>query len=73
MRGAVLEDEPACLTRGSATAAMEHWLIQVSGTIRVCRNGVAQDIEPLQPVDLERAKPGRGRQPRAGARAPCLS
>lgn len=53
MRGAVLEDEPAYLTRGSATAAMEHWLIQVSGTIRVCRNGVAQDIEPLQPVDLE--------------------
>jgi saccharopine dehydrogenase (NAD+, L-lysine-forming) len=53
MGGAVLEDEPEYLAaRGSAAAAVEHWLIQLSGTIRGWRDGVEREVKPLQPVDL---------------------
>ena len=60
MRGAVVEDEPAYLSSsGSAGAAVEHWLIQISGTIRAWRDGTEQEIRPLQPVELD--YPGIGR------------
>jgi saccharopine dehydrogenase (NAD+, L-lysine forming) len=54
MGGAVVEDEPAYLAeRGSAAAAVEHWLIQLSGTIRGWRDGAEAEVKPLQPVELE--------------------
>ncbi|RAG82406.1 saccharopine dehydrogenase [Streptacidiphilus pinicola] len=54
MRGAVIEEEAAYpAAAGSAGAAVEHWVIQISGTIRAWRDGAEQDITPLQPVDLE--------------------
>ncbi|TDB85927.1 saccharopine dehydrogenase [Actinomadura sp. KC216] len=59
MRGAVLEEEPAYPATGSAGAALEHWLIQISGTIRAWRDGAERDIEPLRPVELD--YPGIGR------------
>ena len=60
MRGAVVEDEPAYLSSsGSAGAAVEHWLIQISGSIRAWRDGTEQEIRPLQPVELD--YPGIGR------------
>ncbi|MFF4544035.1 saccharopine dehydrogenase family protein [Streptomyces sp. NPDC001406] len=58
MRGAVLEDEPAYPSTGGAGAAVEHWLIQISGSIRAYRNGTEKDIEPLTPVEL--LYPGKG-------------
>jgi saccharopine dehydrogenase-like NADP-dependent oxidoreductase len=52
MRGAVLVDEPQY--PASATgAAVEHWLMQISGTIRAWRDGQECDIRPLDPVDLD--------------------
>ncbi|WP_158890792.1 saccharopine dehydrogenase family protein [Amycolatopsis anabasis] len=59
MRGAVLEDEPAYPPAGGAGAAVEHWLIQISGSIRAYRDGAEKDIEPLAPVEL--LYPGKGR------------
>ena len=58
MRGAVLEDEPAYPAGNAAGAAVEHWLIQISGTIRAWRDGAQADIAPLQPVDFD--YPGLG-------------
>ncbi|MFI7006542.1 saccharopine dehydrogenase family protein [Streptomyces sp. NPDC050145] len=58
MRGAVLEDEPAYPSTSGAGAAVEHWLIQISGSIRAYRDGAEKDIEPLAPVDL--TYPGKG-------------
>lgn len=58
MRGAVLEDEPAYPAAGGAGAAVEHWLIQISGSIRAFRDGAPKDIEPLLPVDI--LYPGKG-------------
>jgi saccharopine dehydrogenase-like NADP-dependent oxidoreductase len=52
MSGAVVAEEPDYPAQGSA-AAVEHWLIQLSGTIRAWRDGTEQEITPLQPVDLE--------------------
>jgi saccharopine dehydrogenase (NAD+, L-lysine forming) len=51
--GAVVENEPAYPARGSAAAAVEHFLIQLSGTIRAWRDGVEQAVAPLEPVDLD--------------------
>jgi saccharopine dehydrogenase-like NADP-dependent oxidoreductase len=54
LSGAVVEDQPAYLTQASGpSAAVEHWLIQLSGTLRAWRNGAEQDVAPLQPVDLD--------------------
>jgi saccharopine dehydrogenase (NAD+, L-lysine forming) len=54
MGGAVVEDEPEYLeARGSAAAAVEHWLIQLSGTIRGWRDGVEREVKPLQPVEFD--------------------
>lgn len=58
MRGAVLEDEPAYPSAGGAGAAVEHWLIQISGSIRAYRDGAEKDIEPISPVEL--LYPGKG-------------
>lgn len=57
--GAVLEDEPAYPAGGGASAAVEHWLIQISGTIRAWHDGGEQEIAPLQPIDFD--YPGLGR------------
>jgi saccharopine dehydrogenase-like NADP-dependent oxidoreductase len=59
MGGAVLEDEPDYPATGGVGAAVEHWLIQISGTIRVWHEGAEQDVTPLQPVELD--YPGLGR------------
>lgn len=53
MKGAVVEDEAAYLDGGGAGAAVEHWLIQLSGTIRAWRDGSEQEVKPLEKVDLE--------------------
>jgi len=58
MRGAVLEEEPAYPSTGGAGAAVEHWLIQISGSIRAYRDGAEKDVEPIAPVDL--LYPGKG-------------
>jgi saccharopine dehydrogenase (NAD+, L-lysine forming) len=51
--GAVVEGEPAYPAGGSAAAAVEHCLIQLSGTIRVWRDGIEQEVAPLEPADLD--------------------
>lgn len=53
LRGAVVEDEPQYLDGGSAGAAVEHWLIQLSGTIRAWRNGNERALKPLQKIELD--------------------
>ncbi|HYC80399.1 MAG TPA: saccharopine dehydrogenase NADP-binding domain-containing protein [Solirubrobacterales bacterium] len=53
MRGAVVEDEAAYLDGSSAGAAVEHWLIQLSGTIRAWRDGSEEEVKPLQPVEFD--------------------
>jgi saccharopine dehydrogenase (NAD+, L-lysine forming) len=54
MGGAVVEDGPEYLaTRGSAAAAVEHWLLQLSGTIRSWRDGAEREVKPLHPVEFE--------------------
>lgn len=58
MRGAVLEEEAAYPAADGAGAAVEHWLIQISGSIRAYRDGAPKDIEPLLPVEL--LYPGKG-------------
>lgn len=59
LRGAVTEDEAAFPAPAGASAAVEHWLIQVSGSIRTWRDGREQDVVPLEPVSLD--YPGLGR------------
>ncbi|MER7986159.1 saccharopine dehydrogenase NADP-binding domain-containing protein [Streptomyces noursei] len=59
MGGAVLEEEDDYPSTGGSGAAVEHWLIQISGTIRAWREGGARDLTPLQPVELD--YPGLGR------------
>ncbi|GAB2459413.1 saccharopine dehydrogenase family protein [Jatrophihabitans fulvus] len=59
MRGAVLEDEADCpASAGAAGAAVEHWLIQVSGSIRAWRDGAERDVAPLEPAEFD--YPGLG-------------
>ena len=53
LRGAVLVDEPGYPAPANAGAAVEHWLLQISGTIRGWRNGGPADTVPLLPVDFE--------------------
>ena len=52
MRGAVLVEEPQYPATATG-AAVEHWLMQISGTIRAWREGQECDITPLDPVDLD--------------------
>ncbi len=59
MGGAVLEDEPDYPATDGAGAATEHWLIQISGTIRAWRDGGERDLTPLEPVEFD--YPGLGR------------
>jgi saccharopine dehydrogenase-like NADP-dependent oxidoreductase len=58
MRGAVLVDEPGYPAPAAAGAAVEHWLLQITGTIRGWRHGGPADTLPMLPVDLE--YPGLG-------------
>lgn len=59
MRGAVIEEEAAYPATSPAGAAVEHWLLQISGTIRAWTDGAPADIRPLQRVLLD--YPGLGR------------
>lgn len=59
MRGAVIEEEDAYPTPPQAGAAVEHWLLQISGTIRAWDNGAARELRPLREVELD--YPGLGR------------
>jgi hypothetical protein len=59
MRGAVLVDEPGYPAPAAAGAAVEHWLLQITGTIRGWREGKPADTTPMLPVDFE--YPGIGR------------
>ncbi|MFF8605645.1 saccharopine dehydrogenase family protein [Streptomyces sp. NPDC015346] len=59
LRGAVTEEEAAFPAPAGASAAVEHWLIQVSGSIRTWRDGREQDVAPLESVSLD--YPGIGR------------
>ena len=47
LSGAVAEEDPNYPT-GSASAALEHWLIQCSGTIRVWQGGATVDVRPVE-------------------------
>ena len=58
MRGAVVEEEPEYPSGDGAGAAVEHWLIQISGSIRAFRDGLEADIQPLAPVEF--LYPGKG-------------
>jgi saccharopine dehydrogenase-like NADP-dependent oxidoreductase len=53
MRGAVLVDEPGYPAPAAAGAAVEHWLLQMTGTIRGWREGGPADTMPVIPVDFE--------------------
>lgn len=53
MRGAVLVDEPGYPAPATAGAAVEHWLLQITGTIRGWREGGPADTTPMLPVDFE--------------------
>ncbi|GAB3857657.1 saccharopine dehydrogenase NADP-binding domain-containing protein [Nocardioides maradonensis] len=59
MGGATLADEPDYPQTGGAGAAVEHWLIQISGSIRAWCGSEPRDITPLQPVEFD--YPGLGR------------
>lgn len=59
MRGAVIEEEAAYPATSPAGAAVEHWLLQISGTIRAWDDGAPAVIRPLQRVELD--YPGLGR------------
>lgn len=59
--GAVVADEPDYPPPSSAAAAVEHWLIQCSGTIRAWRYGEESDLRPMERVELE--YPGIGSVP----------
>ena len=58
MRGAVLVEEPGYPAPKDAGAAVEHWLLQMTGTIRGWRDGGPADTVPMLPVDFE--YPGHG-------------
>jgi saccharopine dehydrogenase-like NADP-dependent oxidoreductase len=53
LSAAVTVDEPDYPTTGNHSAAVEHWLLQCSGTIRTWDKGSLVDSEPLQPVELD--------------------
>lgn len=53
MGGAVLAQEADYPPPASAAAAVEHWLIQCSGTIRAWRDGVESEVRPLERVELD--------------------
>jgi saccharopine dehydrogenase-like NADP-dependent oxidoreductase len=53
MRGAVLSEEPGYPAPSAAGAAVEHWLLQITGTIRGWRDGGPADTVPMLPVDFE--------------------
>lgn len=53
MRGAVLVDEPGYPAPATAGAAVEHWLLQIAGTIRGWRNGGPADTQPMLPVTFD--------------------
>ncbi len=54
MWGAVPEEEPNYpLASGSASAAVEHWLLQCSGTVPVWRNGRSVKVTPLERIELD--------------------
>lgn len=46
---------------GSFGAAIEHWLLQISGTIRLLKDGALTDVKPLEEVMLD--YPGIGSAP----------
>lgn len=51
--GAVVAEEPGYPPPASAAAAVEHWLIQCSGTIRAWRDGSEAEVRPLERIELE--------------------
>jgi saccharopine dehydrogenase-like NADP-dependent oxidoreductase len=59
MGGAVLAEEPGYPAPDSGGAAVEHWLLQISGNIRGWRNGGYAQTTPLERVELD--YPGLGR------------
>jgi hypothetical protein len=48
-----LEEEPGDLKRPGPSAAMEHWLLQCSGSVRGWEQGALREVAPLQEVLLE--------------------
>jgi lysine 6-dehydrogenase len=46
-------DESLVDAHGEPSAAAVHWMQQISGTIRVFKDGRFEDLEPLQPVTLD--------------------
>lgn len=61
LRGAVTEDEPEYAPAAPASAAVEHWLLQCSGTIRVWEDGGERDVRPVERMLLD--FPGIGQAP----------
>jgi saccharopine dehydrogenase (NAD+, L-lysine forming) len=61
LRGAVAEHEPEYAPSAPASAAVEHWLLQCSGTIRVWDDGGERDVRPVERLTLD--FPGIGPAP----------
>lgn len=60
LQGAVAEEEPDYPATAPASAAIEHWLLQCSGTIRIWDDGGYRGATPVEPLTLD--LPGFGRQ-----------
>jgi saccharopine dehydrogenase-like NADP-dependent oxidoreductase len=60
LTGAVTEEEPDYPATAPASAAVEHWLLQCSGTIRIWDGGEHVDAVPVEPLVLD--IPGFGEQ-----------
>lgn len=50
---AVAEEEPDYPVQGHASAALKHWLLQCSGTIKVWKDGALVDESPVAEVTLD--------------------
>ena len=60
LQGAVAEEEPDYPATAPASAAVEHWLLQCSGTIRIWDDGGYREVTPVETLTLD--VPGFGRQ-----------
>jgi saccharopine dehydrogenase-like NADP-dependent oxidoreductase len=53
LSGAVAESEPDYPETGDGSAAVQHWLLQCSGEIRVLQDGEWRDAKPLQRIEID--------------------
>jgi saccharopine dehydrogenase (NAD+, L-lysine-forming) len=53
LSGAVAEEEADYPTTSDGSAAVQHWLLQCSGTIQTMEGGEWRESRPLEPVDID--------------------